>query len=309
MENKSLELKVGAAIISALLILILGIIWGKDYRLAARQQHVSFLFENTGGLKSGDPVTVSGVRKGQVSAIRLHKGGALVSVMLDRDVELFSDVRAYITAVELMGGKQVEIRPGSSGSRLDLTTLSEPLAGTQTAGVAELLLVAGELAGQTAHVVERLDSTVVLVNALFDRTRLQQPVHQTAGDLQLASSKLRRLLEENEGLLQRVATNVDYTTQELRSIVERRQQSVDSTLVALAEASKRLNEFSKTLADISHRLQQKQGALGRLIYDDAVIENLDRAIRRVDSAAVDLRKNLARYFSGTSVNLINLLNF
>lgn len=309
MERKAVELKVGVTIICALLILILGIIWGKDVRLAAQQHHVNFLFENTGGLKSGDPVTVSGVRKGQVAAIGLYKGRARVTVVLDRDVELYTDVRAYITAIELMGGKKVEILPGVSGVRLDLANLAEPITGTQTAGFTELLLVAGDLAGRTGQVVARLDSTVVLVNALLDRDRLQEPVHQTASDFRVTVSKFRRLLEDNEALLQRVATNVDYTTQELRGVVERRQHGVDSTLMALAEASGRLNEFSKTLEEISGRLRQKEGALGRLIYDDDVIDNLERAILRVDSTAIDLRKHLGRYLSGANVNLFNLLNF
>jgi len=309
MERESLELKVGATVIVGLLILIFGIMWGKDYRLTSRQQRVEFLFENTGGLKPGDPVTVSGVQKGQVYSIGLHQGRALITVLLDRDVELYSDVRAYITAVELMGGKKVEILPGISGERLDLALLTAPIKGTQTAGFTELLLVAGDLAGRTGQVVTHLDSTVRLVNGLLDRERLQAPLHQAAADLVITIDRMKHLLEDNEALLRRVATNVDYATQEIRGLVERRHQDVDSTLIALGEASGRLNEFSKTLTDISSRVRQKEGALGRLLYDDQVINNLDRAILRVDSTTVDLRKHLARYLSGANVNLFNFLSF
>jgi phospholipid/cholesterol/gamma-HCH transport system substrate-binding protein len=309
MGRQSLELKVGATVIVALAILIIGVLWGKNYRLATGQQPVRFVFENSGGLKPGDPVTVSGVRKGQVSGIGLERGRALITVMLDRDIELFTDVRAYITAVELMGGKKVEIIPGVSGERLNLAMLSEPITGARSVGLQEMLLIAGDLAERTVHIVNRLDSTMTLVNALLDKDRLHEPLHRSADDLRVTTNTLRRLLENNEVLLQRVATNVDYSTTELRDVVARRREGVDSAIVALAEASERLNEFSKTLEDISNRMRQKEGALGRLIYDDQLITNLERAVLRVDSTAVDLRQHLGRYLSGANVNLFNLLHF
>ena len=304
-----MEIKVGATIIVGLAILILGVIWGKNFRLTTGQRTVRFVFENSGGLKPGDPVTVSGVRKGQVAEIGLEHGRALVIIKLDRDVELYSDVRAYITAIELMGGKKVEILPGVSGTRLEVGALAEPIAGAQTAGFAELLLVAGDLAQRTGLVMARLDSTVLLVNALLDRNRLQDPLHQSVDDLRMTTHRFRRFLEDNETLLRRVALNVDYTTQELRDVVERRQQGVDSTLIALTEAAGRLNEFSKTLEDISNRLKRREGVIGKLIYDDRLVESLERAILRVDSTAIDLRQHLGRYLSGANVNLLNLLKF
>lgn len=309
MTRHSLELKVGATAIAALVILVFGVMWGKNYRLATGQQPVRFSFDNSSGLKLGDPVTVSGVNKGQVSAIELDRGRAIITIMLDREIELYSDFRAYITAVELMGGKKVEILPGRADPRFNLTTLTEPLVGTQTVGFPELMLVASDLAGRTVHIAARLDTTLALVNSVLDKDRLQQPLHIALTDLQTTTTKLRRLLDDNETLLQRVAANVDYTTTELRAVVERRSNGVDSTLIALAEASGRLNEFSKTLEEISKRVRNKEGAVGRLLYDDQLIVSLERAVLRVDSTANDLRLHLGRYLSGANVNLFNLLNF
>jgi len=309
MARQSLELKVGATVIVALIILVFGVLWGKNYRLTTGQQRLRLSFDNSSGLKSGDPVTVNGVNKGQVSAIELDRGRASITIMLDRDVELYSDFRAYITAVELMGGKKVEILPGTIEPRFNLTMLTEPLVGTQTVGFPELMLVVSDLAGHTVHIAARLDTTLALVNAALDKERLHQPLHRSLTDLQATTTKLRRLLEDNETLLQRVAANVDYTTAELRAVVERRSNGVDSTLIALAEASGRLNEFSKTLEEISKRLRNKEGALGRLLYDDQLIVSLERAVLRVDSTANDLRLHLGRYLSGANVNLFNLLHF
>ncbi len=309
MARQSLELKVGATVIVALIILVFGVMWGKNYRLTTGQQPVRFSFDNSSGLKPGDPVTVSGVNKGQVSTIELDRGRAIITSMLDRDVELYSDFRAYITAVELMGGKKIEILPGTIEPRFNLTALTAPLVGTQTVGFPELMLVATDLAGRTVHIAARLDTTLALVNSVLDKERLQQPLHSALTDLQTTTTKLRQLLDDNETLLQRVATNVDYTASELRAVVERRSNGVDSTLIALAEASGRLNEFSKTLEEISKRVRNKEGAVGRLLYDDQLIVSLERAVLRVDSTANDLRLHLGRYLNGANVSLFNLLQF
>ena len=65
--RKNAELIVGLTVIVGLSILLFGILWGKNYRLASNQVTVGFLFQNTSGLRVNDPVTVNGVSKGQVA--------------------------------------------------------------------------------------------------------------------------------------------------------------------------------------------------------------------------------------------------
>jgi ABC-type transporter Mla subunit MlaD len=149
--KKNVEFKVGLMVIVGLLILLFGILWGKNYRLVSQQSRVSFLFQNTGGLRVNDPVTVNGVKKGQVDAIALQNSGVRVDVMLDHDVRLFTDVRAYITTVEMMGGKKVEIFPGGSGELLDLANLQGPLRGMQTAGFSEMMMQMGEMSQRVSR--------------------------------------------------------------------------------------------------------------------------------------------------------------
>lgn len=307
--KKNAEFIVGLTVIVGLAILVFGILWGKNYRLASDQINIAFLFQNTGGLRVNDPVTVSGVRKGQVAGIRLENGFVHVNLKLDRDVQLYSDVKAYITAVEMMGGKKVEIVPGTSGQLLDLPNLHAPLRGAQTTGFSEMFVEMGALAADSKQLMQRLDSTLTLAAAFLDETTLRRPLISTLNDLQASTAALRQFVENNQMAMQQTMNNAEATSTQLRQLVERRAPQVDSTFITLGQTIRKLDAFATTLDDISTRLQNRQGNLGKLIYDDETYRRLNATIAKVDSTVIELRAGFGKFLHGSNFNLINLLSF
>jgi phospholipid/cholesterol/gamma-HCH transport system substrate-binding protein len=92
--------------------------------------HVTAQFDNVGDLKVGSPVTIAGVRVGEVSAIhfdsRIYK--AVVRMRIDpRYNEIPEDSFASIQTEGLLGGKYVGLSPGGldtylkDGSNIDQT--------------------------------------------------------------------------------------------------------------------------------------------------------------------------------------------
>lgn len=307
--KKNAELIVGCTVIAGLAILLFGILWGKNYRLASDQINLAFLFQNTGGLRVNDPVTVSGVRKGQVAGIRLENGLVRVNLKLDQDVQLYSDVKAYITAVEMMGGKKVEIVPGTSGQLLDLPNLHTPLRGAQTTGFSEMFVEMGAITANSKHLLQRLDSTLTLAAAFLDETNFRRPLISTLNDLQASTAALRQLVQNNQVAMQRTMNNAEATSTQLRQLVERRAPQVDSTFITLGQTLHKLEAFATTLDDIATHLQNRQGTLGKLLYDDETHRRLNATIAKVDSTVSELRTGFGKFLHGSNFNLINLLSF
>ena len=92
--------------------------------------HVSAEFDNVGDLKIGSPVTMSGVRVGEVSGIHFDSKvyRAVVRMRIDPQYnEIPEDSFASIQTEGLLGGKYVGISPGGldtylkEGSRIDQT--------------------------------------------------------------------------------------------------------------------------------------------------------------------------------------------
>jgi|GEM_PF-1292309 len=307
--RKNAEFIVGLTVILGLAILLFGILWGKNYRLASNQVRVSFLFQNTGGLRVNDPVTVNGVKKGHVNDFRLEGGLVRVEIKLDGDVQLCSDVSAYITTVELMGGKKVEIVPGTSGQRLDLTALKTPLKGSQTAGFSEMMLEMSKIAARSNQLMQRLDSAITLASAFLDDATFRRPLIAVLNDLQTSTAAMRQFVQTNQTAMQKTMDNVEITSTQLRHLAERHSPQIDSTFLALNRTIYKMDAFTDTLDDISLRLQQRRGNLGKLIYDEETYHRVNATIAKVDSTVVELRTHLGRFLRGSNFNLINLLSF
>jgi phospholipid/cholesterol/gamma-HCH transport system substrate-binding protein len=76
---------------------------------------VSANFSGIGGLKPGDDVQISGVKVGTVQGVDLDKDSYLARVHLNLDpsIKLPADTAALISSESLLGGKYLELQPGS----------------------------------------------------------------------------------------------------------------------------------------------------------------------------------------------------
>jgi len=92
--------------------------------------HVTAEFDNIGDLKIGSPVTMSGVRIGEVSGIRFDSKvyKAVVALRIDPQFnQIPEDSYASIQTQGLLGGKYIGISPGGldeylkDGGRIDQT--------------------------------------------------------------------------------------------------------------------------------------------------------------------------------------------
>lgn len=92
--------------------------------------HVTAEFDNIGDLKSGSPVSMAGVRVGEVDGIRYDTKTykAVVNMRIDTQYkEIPDDSFASIQTQGLLGGKYIGLNPGGSdtylkdGSRIDQT--------------------------------------------------------------------------------------------------------------------------------------------------------------------------------------------
>jgi phospholipid/cholesterol/gamma-HCH transport system substrate-binding protein len=92
--------------------------------------HVTAEFDNVGDLKSGSPVTMAGVRVGEVEGIRFDARSykAVVSLRIDSEFDRIpDDSDASVQTQGLLGGKYIGIGPGGSdtylkdGGRIELT--------------------------------------------------------------------------------------------------------------------------------------------------------------------------------------------
>ncbi|MGV8074494.1 MAG: outer membrane lipid asymmetry maintenance protein MlaD [Syntrophobacteraceae bacterium] len=115
MERRWLELGVGLFLLIGILCMSylsfklgdVGFFGSSDYTVYAS-------FANVGGLTDKGSVNMAGVNIGQVAKIELKNGKALVTLRIQKGVELEEDSIASIKTMGLIGDKYVSISAGGS---------------------------------------------------------------------------------------------------------------------------------------------------------------------------------------------------
>jgi hypothetical protein len=109
MAGRNTEIRVGIAVIGALALVIWGVTWLSDARLARKRRVYNVRFSDVGGLATGDPVSVNGVSMGKVQDITLRPGGVNVKFAIDRGVRITRNSNVNVRNTGLMGEKFIAV--------------------------------------------------------------------------------------------------------------------------------------------------------------------------------------------------------
>src|SRR5438034_7555307 len=113
------EVTVGALVLVGFLVFTAFMFWLTGRSIVSKAVPVQVEFANVQGLKEGDPVRVSGVKKGRVGPVRLERVGRVtVTLQLDPQVQPHKDATATVAAADFLGAKYVDYNPGINDTLL-----------------------------------------------------------------------------------------------------------------------------------------------------------------------------------------------
>jgi len=123
LNKRIIELAVGLFILSGIVAMfVLAFkVSGLNMYSSRSSFHVRAVFDNIGGLKVRAPITVAGVRVGEVSGIDIDSNTfkANVHMLIDkRQNKLPSDTTAKILTAGIIGANYIELIPGYGGDNL-----------------------------------------------------------------------------------------------------------------------------------------------------------------------------------------------
>jgi len=132
------EVTVGALVLVGFVVFTGFMFWLTGRSLVSKAVPVHVVFKNVSGLKEGDPVRVSGVKKGRVGPVRLVRMGQVsVTLSLDPEVRPHKDARATVASADFLGAKYVDYDPGVSDTLLAANQAIQGVTEEQFADVAQ----------------------------------------------------------------------------------------------------------------------------------------------------------------------------
>src|SRR6266568_4553098 len=233
------EVGVGAIVLVTVGLFLAAMFYFTGRSLRTGGITVDVMFESVAGLKQGDPVLVSGVKKGRVARVALERVKSVrVTLDLSKDVVPHIDASAAVAAMDLFGAKFVDYNPGS---REEMLARGRTIAGSNQPDITD---VAQGVANRANELMENA------ANIVSDR--LGEDIHNT---LVVTQRAMNTLANAPEGPF------VKQTTRTLQA-TERVMQRVDSMLSS--GTGRNIDSISTNLAKLTNQLGHTTAQLDTL---------------------------------------------
>ena len=281
--------KVGAFFLVVLAITGL-LIWKIEGLRIGRGQprKVTVQFRNVAGLDEKTAVRVAGVSVGKVSKIRLVEGKALVDIDLDPNVALRQGASASIESRGLLGEKYVELVPGPFGA--GPLPDNAVIVGGVPVSFDEITKLARDIEVDIKSITTSLKESI---GGPQGEERLSDIVE----NMRLISEEVRAMVETNRVGVDATIANFRAFSSAMKDLVARvdsvvasNQGNVSSGIENIREISEKLETTTDNLNQITGRIREGEGTVGKLVQSEETHKNLNDALVAVKEGVAGLNK-------------------
>lgn len=294
----SKELKIGIFVILVLVLSFFVINFLREKDLFNRDIEVSAKYPDVFGLTASAPVYFKGYKAGTVSSIEYDResGEFLVTCTVDRGFGLSAGTRMVIYSVDLLGGKGVELVPGTSAEILDDgAVIPGETRPDLLASVGDEIL---PLAGKISSAVDSLNVTVSSINRILGKENRDGlaaaigHIDRTMANIESISSVIGGRSAEIDGLL----ANLHEVSASLASVMEKADTAMaDIGNVAAALDESDIRGLVTSFRELADSVRDPDGSVGKLLADGGVYDSLESLLADIDSLVRQIEENPKKY--------------
>lgn len=286
-ELKKAEFKVGIISLCAIIILFLIIYWGKSISFGSDKIQLAIEFDNVAGLEQGDAVSVNGVRKGKVIDIILIDNKSIVKIYLDKPVDLREDATFFITMIDLMGGKKVDIHSGKSPYKLNYNQIHK---GYFAGDIPFLVHEISKLSNKVPLIMDEISLTLKSVNNLLNDKEFIPQLKNTLLEVNNLTSNLNNMILENKKSFNQLASNAAEISQDTKEFIKTNREDISKTIKEVNKLTNNLNFLTLKIDSLVTETTNRKNNLGKLIYDDNYLTELKNTAQQIRKL-IDILQN------------------
>ena len=299
MVSRAQEVLLGGVVFVAIVIVIVGTVWlSEQFAGAAGGYRLHVKFDSVPGLQRGNALTIRGVRVGKVLKVELRGGQPVVTIGFADRTMLPRDSKILLKSEGLLGGQMIEIKVGS--------TVSTSYANGDTVrGISGLGLEA--VMNNAASMAEQLNEAV---SQTMNKENIEH-IQRVLSNVDSASTNLKAILDENRSTIADVLDSLAIAWGDAREMIGENRPEVRKAVASLRRSSERLATLSenldsssvslkkllKNLNQITGKIRDGEGTLGKLVQDGGLYDNLQRTLSTVDSLVSAIKKEPKKYLN------------
>ena len=280
----SSEAKVGIFVVIGILILtyMSTKVGGLSFK-RAKGYDVNVYFDSATGLAKDVQVEIAGVEVGRVRKISLENGKALVVLRINSDVRLTKDAKAIIRTKGILGDKYVELIQGSP-SAPPLKEGDRIVKTVPTTDMDSLLITLEEVAKNINRLTNSLANVV-------GGEKGEASLNSIIENIKEMVATLNKTVQENSDDVRSIISNVRKASEKMEALIAginditskiNQGRGTIGKLVNEEETVNNLNEALLSLKMITDKINRGEGSIGKLIHEDETVENINASLTSIN---------------------------
>ncbi|HPB18421.1 MAG TPA: MlaD family protein [Candidatus Cloacimonas sp.] len=286
---RSVQIKTGIWTLIICIILVLGYLWLTSRLAVSSQYELQIAFPDVMGLEIGDKVMYRGMEVGRIKSIAASQDRVIVTVSIKSEIRLKEGTKFQVADSSLMGGKALNIIPGTGMAPLNRKLLQK---GVSPEGMMALMSKAS--AG-----LDDLKATLQIINSpqgiMQSSQKLLQNADNTVTEIGSAAIEAKQelviTLNKIEGLTSSLQEVVTENKEPLKNTIAGSNSALDNlsgTLDSLRILANNLNRSAKTLTE-------SESTAGLLLNDKQLYEKINAATDNLNALLKDIQENPQKY--------------
>lgn len=271
----SIETRVGLFVLIGLGISAVSVMKLSNIRLEKRYT-LYVIFDDVQSLREKGPVKIAGVDIGAADKIELDQGRAKITARIKSNVAIFANAHAKIKQTGVIGTQYIEIQPGTpEAARLKD---GDTLYGDKTKSLTDL--------------VEKLSE---LIEGKEGKPGIGDDLKATMSNLRSITDSLNAAIGKQKADLVDIVRNLHDFTADLKGMASDLHEVTSSKKEEIEASITKLKSILDRLDEITAKVQRGEGAVGRLINDKEVGDEVKKTVSNLKDTSESAKQVLSRF--------------
>ena len=274
-NQRATEIKVGVTVLFGLIVFLWVLGWARNFSLSSSDNLIKVKFNNVSGLEIGNNVTVNGVRKGHVRDFVIQGSDVIVTLSISREIILKKDAQFSLESTDLMGGRRIEVNPGSLTEELNLSEIQQ---GNYITDIAGMISLFSDIQDKISIIANESLKTLKGINLFLEDEEFISGLKTSVKNLNQLTEKLDYVIEENQENLKQITENTKEISSDTKDFIKDNKESIKYSLENLNKILIKSDSLITSLNYLAQQTSAGENNLGKILYNDSFYYNLTQSI-------------------------------